>query len=560
MRADAAVGQRIVGRHHLWSVLAGVALGLGTASHATAQAPDSTMLHIGTAKQFFFDDVMVESAQNLTRKVHRPVRDRREPVIRKDRPWEHVTYFTFSSWRVLRDPQDNLFKCWYEDWMVRQTPIGMEAMHDPVRRGSRYLFARSADGVRWEKPSLGRVRENGSDTNIVFGDAEFGIVHSGWVLLDESEKRPEHRYKMIYNRRRPGLSRIEIASSPDGILWKVWETSPTMGWLGPHLDDVLSVSIDRHTGIYRLNTRHPRMYLIAPRATEPYPPRFDPARPDGPVGSFIRPAYPRDPLRENRRRVFQAESSDFVRWTNLRPVVVPDPAHDNLDEAFYGMTQMPIGDAWIGFLHVFRMTENTMHVQLLFSRDGVSFQRIQPGIPWLEGDPGSWDSLMVNVYSPPVPVGDELYVYYGGSNNHHDWWIEGRREGLNMPEAGDLGLVNYALGLLRMKADRFVSLTALAVREGLMVTRPFQAEGGRLVVNARCRPGGSVRIAVADADGKVIPGFEAERCEEFRGDAIGHPLRWKEGALIPFKNNFLRLHVYLRDADLYSFQFQSDGR
>jgi hypothetical protein len=525
---------------------------------AQPQTIDSTMLHVGQIKQYFFDDVIVESAQNITRRVHRPSRERKDPVIRKDRPWEHVTYFTVSSWRVIRDPLDDLFKCWYEDWMVRQTPIGSEPQVDPVRRRTRYLFARSRDGLSWEKPSLGVVRENGSDTNIVLGDTEFGSVHSGYVFLDPSEKRPDHRYKMLYNRRRPGLSRYEVASSPDGIHWQAWEVLPTIGWLGPHLEDVLTVSIDNYSGIYRLNVRHPRMTHIPPRAVEPYRPRFDPAQSDGPAGSFMPPVYPRDPARENRRRVFQAESSDFTRWTDLRPLLTPNPAYDNLDDAFYGMTQMPVGDAWVGFLHVLKMTENTMHVQLVFSRDGVNFQRIQPGVPWLEPEQGSWDGLMVNVYSPPVPVGDDLYVYYGGSNNHHDWWIEGRREKLNVPEATDLGLVNYSLGLLRMKADRFVSLTALAVREGLLVTRPFVAEGGRLVVNARCRPGGSVRVAVADGDGKVIPGFEAQHCEEFRGDDTAHAVRWKDGPMIPFNRKFIRLHFYLRDADLFSFQLKSE--
>src|SRR5262249_21956580 len=138
--------------------------------------------------------------------------------------------------------------------------------------------------------------------------------------------------------------------------------------------------------IYRLNTRHPRMYDVADHPSDPFP------------RSFIRASYPEDFTRQNKRRVFQSQSSDFLRWTNLQPIVVPVDQLDNLDDAFYGMTQIPIGDSWVEFLHVLHMTENTLDVQLLFSRDGTQFQRIQPGQPWLrKGQVGDWDEFMVNL-------------------------------------------------------------------------------------------------------------------------------------------------------------------
>ena len=32
-----------------------------------------------------------------------------QPLIKKDKPWEHVPYFTANGWHVLKDPKDNLF-------------------------------------------------------------------------------------------------------------------------------------------------------------------------------------------------------------------------------------------------------------------------------------------------------------------------------------------------------------------------------------------------------------------------------------------------------------------
>ena len=538
------------------SLIFPILFAVGSATAVGAQRYlDSSMLHFGEDKQFFFDNLIIEGAQNLTRRFHKPVKDPRSPLILKDKPWEHVTYFTVSSWRVIRDPEDGLFKCWYEDWQYREPLKPNKYLHDPTTNPSRYLFARSRDGVHWEKPLLDVVKENGRNTNIVFGHPEFGSVHSGYVFLDPLEKERERRYKIFFNRRTQKFSRYEIASSPDGIHWTPWEDLPTLGWLGPHLGDVLTVSVDQYARIYRLNTRHIRMVRVAHHPDNPFYPSYP--RRLGEQTSFIHPVYPEDFSRQNKRRIFRAESSDLLHWTDLQPLVIPDDQLDNIDDAFYGMTQFRVGDAWVGFLHVLHMTENTMDVQLLFSRDGTHFQRVQPGKPWLEtGGPGSWDELMVNIYGAPVTVDDEIYLYYGGSNNHHDWWITGVRENLDVPEARDLSRVNYALGLARIKVDRFVSLSALPVREGILVTRPSRSEGTRLFINSQTRAGGYVKVALADGNGKVIPGFEAENCTVFQGDSVSHRVIWKDQKEVPTGGRFVKLQFFMKDADLFSFQLQ----
>ena len=163
---------------------------------------------------------------------------------------------------------------------------------------------------------------------------------------------------------------------------------------------------------------------------------------------------------------------------------------------------------------------------------------------------------MVNIYGAPVTVDDEIYLYYGGSNNHHDWWITGVRENLDVPEARDLSRVNYALGLARIKVDRFVSLSALPVREGILVTRPFRSEGTRLFINSQTRAGGYVKVALADGNGKVIPGFEAENCTVFQGDSVSHRVIWKDQKEVPTGGRFVKLQFFMKDADLFSFQLQ----
>jgi len=161
---------------------------------------------------------------------------------------------------------------------------------------------------------------------------------------------------------------------------------------------------------------------------------------------------------------------------------------------------------------------------------------------------------MVNICSPPLHVGDELYVYYGGAKNHHDWWLWGLKEGLDVPEATDMSRVSYCLGLAKMKVDRYVSLSAGAVREGVLITKPFYAEGGKLLLNARCEVGGYVQVAVADGEGKILAGFEREKSAFFQDDDIARQFAWGDKRELP--EGWLKLHFYMKNADLYTFRLQ----
>src|SRR3954470_17852445 len=71
---------------------------------------DATLLNLGLKKQLFLDDLLVESVQDITREFHQPRKYEGNPLIVKDKPWEHVLLFRTSAYRVLQDPKDKLFK------------------------------------------------------------------------------------------------------------------------------------------------------------------------------------------------------------------------------------------------------------------------------------------------------------------------------------------------------------------------------------------------------------------------------------------------------------------
>ena len=132
----------------------------------------------------------------------------------------------------------------------------------------------------------------------------------------------------------------------------------------------------------------------------------------------------------------------------------------------------------------------------------------------------------------PIVVGDELWFYYGGMNVHHDWWIVGRGEGLDVPEAHDRKYAadGHHLGLATLRYDGYVSLDA-GVREGFIETKPVLATGEHLFINASCEPDGFIEIEVMDPWNGVWEGFTRDACTTFSGDDIRHRVVWTGGAV-----------------------------
>ena len=535
---------------------------------------DTTDLIIGKTPQYFFDNGIVGAVQNITRTVHSPQKSDANPVIQSERPWEHVTYFTCNGWQVWRDEESGRIHCIYEDWWLDRDRLVQEArgtIHAWAHSRMRYLYAYSDDGVEWVKPAMGKVMEGGHDTNVILGSEEFGSVHGAALVDDPSETDANRRFKSLYFHIPPEINEVgggvvKVAHSPDGVNWTTSDEQPVVGTDHTHLDDVAIITWEPESWSYLAFTRHPFMgggpeYVRMPRF--------------GPTGGT--PSYDLAtdlPQRRNRRRIFLMESSDFKNWSTPRLVLAPDPEIDNLDTSFYGMKIQRVGTQWLGFLNVFNMVANTMHVELTHSRDGRSWRRVTPGRPWLEpGSPGEWDQFMVNITSAPVAADDdELRVYFGGSKNHHDWWFAGPVENRDdpsrwdhAPEVEDMGEVGYCLGLAKLRRDGYVSLGASLEREGVVVTEPFIAEGDTLVINACCEPGGYVKVEVTDGHDRPVAGGAEADCDVFTGDSVAHNVTWGGGGAMPMptlefadvrlpETPYRRLRFTLRGAELYSFQ------
>ena len=122
------------------------------------------------------------------------------------------------------------------------------------------------------------------------------------------------------------------------------------------------------------------------------------------------------------------------------------------------------------------------------------------------------------------------------------------------------GLLVFHFGdqLLGMKQDRISYVGARASVE--FSTAQFPAPAADLYLNAAipaptrefAAQQAYVMAAALDDRGKVVPGFEAEKCLIQNSDRIDAPLRWGERSTRELAGRTISLRFYLRSANIYA--------
>ena len=184
-------------------------------------------------------------------------------------------------------------------------------------------------------------------------------------------------------------------------------------------------------------------------------------------------------------------------------------------------------------------------VRLSVSRDGVNFQRCGGRRPFLSPGPeGSFSSRMVWGMPHPVRMGDELWIYYSGTNRDHDGLVD---------PAGDRLLSGIGRAVIRL--DGFVSADA-GYGGGEIVTPVVRFEGKRLELNLDTGGGGAVRVELQDAEGRPLGGYTEADASWICGNSVRMPVRWgKSGDVGALAGKPVRIRFVMRDCKLYAFQF-----
>jgi len=112
--------------------------------------------------------------------------------------------------------------------------------------GKAFCYARSTDGIHWEKPNLGLVEFNGSKSNNLVLFPEPAPRPAAAVLYDPEDPRPERRFKLAYEADNQGTARLCVAFSPDGLRWTLSALNP----VGPFFE---MAGIAKVRGKYYIN-------------------------------------------------------------------------------------------------------------------------------------------------------------------------------------------------------------------------------------------------------------------------------------------------------------------
>jgi hypothetical protein len=471
-------------RRDLLQAAGGLALGISAAEAADAPVP-------AVGPQLFLDDFLIARSEGLARVPQQPVK-LEQPVLTSERFGVTQPYLS-----VLRDPDTGRLRMWYN-------------------RGPAIWHTESEDGLWWGEPQVAWDVQRGYGVSIVAGhspEPERKYRLASWQSDKALDDTPQDNGGMF------------VGFSPDGLRWPPYAANPVLrtyptAWpkieahgVGDTVDAFWDPIRQRYGCAVKVHALPEDGYAPAPRAGKVY-----------------------------RRLIGMTTSDDFLHWQKPWRIHVPDARDEGLLE-FYGMGATHArGPLLIGMVRVLRddlpcdeggPKEGIGYTTLATSRDGIKWERFRE--PFLDRSPerGSWDHAMAWA-SAVLPVGDELFLYYGGYARGHK--IEPTKE--------------RQIGMARMKRDRYVARSAGGKR-GTLQTRPLLLEGSRVTVNAAIRS--EFQARVLDAAGKPIPGFDWPDGSSVRGNGVALPLRWKR-PLAELRAKPVRLEFALREAELFALE------
>lgn len=468
---------------------------VGALAAETEPSDGQPACSVGTTKQLFLDDYVVDRVDGLEKVLYQANRHPDNPILVPEHPWEG---------RALEAP----IVFWDED--LKRFRMYYWAMHSDAIYT---CYATSEDGIRWERPVLGMHEgPDGSKENNIVLRGEGTQARTRYVVRNPYSEDPAKRYVAMYIDNVPGLTEF-IAYSPDGLRWT---TAVKIG-------DLRNVTGGPPTS-------NPRFFLIEQRWR---------------------------PGAEHRyRAIWRTESQDLETWGGGTWAILRQ-ADDDPNLEFYHATSHFLGTQTYHGLHLgyyypyhtepegakladgTRMA-GTIDTSLMVSRDTIRWHLVDRNRPFLPTGPkDAWDAGMV-FGSPEIVVGDELRFYYGAWRLEHSAGVKN----------------DGGIGLSTLRLDGFVSVEPIG-QEGALTTRPFEVAGAKLELNVDAR-GGAASVEVLDPHGEPIPGFGRHEAVIIQAvDGLRVEPRWN-GRADPngLVGRTVRLRFHLKNAKLYAFQIQ----
>lgn len=542
-------------------------LGFGSLASLILHGADEG-LDVGNRKQLFFDSRFIESSSGVTHAVNPPMRTG-EMLVQADGPWESGLHVgSYSS--VLKE--NGKVRLWYNL---------LENEHRPKENPDFMCvaYAESSDGIHFEKPVLNLVAYKGSKRNnfVMPADPSKMSQGGGSVSYDENPNcSAGARYKSwqkVYGK--PGANirgPYRIFVSPDGIRWTLSEklitglraadTQPTWFWdrrIGRYVGYSREWVIFSGEQQIRMASRNESDDMFAWEKPETV---LEPDEAD--FTGNLRPHVDYEGMSVRGERLVERAGAAAERRPGSRqvrealdasgaiPDQVPDPGAP-MDIYGPGISLYDEADStYVSLFSAFHhwgaedFGPDTGDVSLALSRDGRIFQRPGNRQPFLRlGPEGSFDSKWVWAMPRPIRMGDDLWIYYQGTNVRHGG---GKDEAADTPR--------HAISRAVMRLDGFVSAD-FAYTGGLLLTPALKFQGSSLELNLDTAGGGVGRVAILDETGAPIPGFTMPEADQLNGNSVRMKVSWKgRSDVSSLAGRPVRLLFRMRNAKLYAFQFK----
>ena len=508
----------------------------------------------------FVDDYEIQHYTNLLRVINKPEKHK-TPVLIADKEWECGRVQAWGS--VIQEP-DGLIRMWY--FAMNNRSKGSED------KGG-YCYAESRDGINWEKPDLGLVKFRGSTKNNIWYSMnpdsnnlseqelakngmglpafdeegnQIGVVNNLdglTVVKDDDEPDPEKRYKLLanmqdhrmwtkaYRQYYPDVTEQEIENataifgqyidtSPDGIHW----TRRPKRFLPARYGDYMMVTKDHRNKQWWLNER---------------------------------------PLALKGRNVGLRVSKDLISWNDPADILFSNTPEMGFGDAYQchgGITPFNYGNMNLGMIEKWANAGIGDYCELVSGRDGLPWQRVVPGKPFLDTGPeNSFDRVLAYpTHNAPIRIGNKLCIYYTGMGSFDPEFpvLEGKRMqtgDLYSPRAGDNG--QMAMGVAIIGLDRFAGMAHVRQEAGRLLSKPVTITHSEIEINFEPVLNPYIKLGLRDTNGDFIPGFTHD---DSVIDTYDHNLRtavkWKNKTLKDIMGSTVFLDFEIAGSVLYSYR------
>ncbi|MBQ7649747.1 MAG: hypothetical protein IJS15_02250 [Victivallales bacterium] len=356
--------------------------------------------------------------------------------------------------------------------------------------------AQSTDGLTWELPQLNRFPGKPVPGNtLIYG--KDAITHNFVPFYDTNPAcKPAERYKAVAGvRETKGLFAFHSA---DGLNWRQYGDAPIVAYEpeknGGHMLD--SQNVVFYSECEQCYVMYIRVWKTA----------------DG----F-----------EHLRSFAKVTSRDFLHWSEPEYLTV-----NRKDEHLYVSGLEPYARAphiYVGAAtRYFGDRGSATDVTFIFSRNGRGVVRPCPG-PWIKPglDPERWQDRMNYIAWGMVQNGDDEIIMYH----------------------------NRKPLMYKFRTDGFVSLSSAGLKTGSFMTKVLSRRGGALEFNLSTSAGGFFQAEICDKNGNPVPGFSFRNMKPYWGDAIRWEPDWNGRKISELPHMRFRLHIKMRECDLFSVNF-----